>query len=408
MGLFRKAPYRISNSAWINESTQMNDDILLSLDPDGHGHIRRETLESMTDAESPSHTSSRSPSCSRSNDNAESFSQKVQLLEGHLSEKEKTISQLQAAETLQSERIASLERQLERLVELSSRECARQEKTAMSKHKNTSERSDSSSRDEVAGSRDVNREEISALQELLARVVAEKDRLLFENNNLKSLLQHHTIVPSSNMPPTIRELDSMIKKENKKNNKKSKGKSKKCLVNEISNDNNGDTLNSSNSKNDPKIENENPTTPAEEIEQSILYQMTCREDCNLKYVGVYNSTDIGNEGLKKLLQMHFSQIWIMIQEIKGNESSDILIANLNKESNSCNCSFDESSLAKYLVEHCRGCSTEKDVLKFCMTNVKVEIQKAESSKSKTKKSKKKKGSKSQKKHKKETEEESSE
>ena len=67
--------------------------------------------------------------------------------------------------------------------------------------------------------------EILTLEELLARVMAEKDRLEFENANLKLLLKQltnargcHYSVSRSNSPSSIEELDSMIHKENEKKN----------------------------------------------------------------------------------------------------------------------------------------------------------------------------------------------
>ena len=61
--------------------------------------------------------------------------------------------------------------------------------------------------------------EISALKELLSRVIAEKNRLEFENSNLKTLLviqSDNTTICPVDMPSRINDMDRMIDTEHRK------------------------------------------------------------------------------------------------------------------------------------------------------------------------------------------------
>mmetsp|Transcript_40754 Transcript_40754/g.74571 ORF Transcript_40754/g.74571 Transcript_40754/m.74571 type:complete len:410 (-) Transcript_40754:74-1303(-) len=404
MGLLGKASHRTRNSAWANTSNNSDNNIMHSLD--GH-RLKRELCCSLTSQESMADEAS-SSTPTPPHDNA--VSHKVQLLQRQLNQKDKAISQLrqtmEAGEKVQSERITLLERQLELLVEFSSSECARQRKTTISpnpkkndQHFNSSPQNDS---------HDDTQEhqvklEISALQELLARVVAEKDRLGFENDNLKWLLKQCNVGhPSSrcNMPSSIGELDSMINKEREK---KCQGKSNgQCNI-DSNEERQGGASNDIDAKDEPKNENDSPSTAAE-VHHSVLYQLTCqhcpKDHSHLKYMGVYSATSADNtkRGLPKLLEMHFSHVWKMIQEENGSLSPISHDEEWNEEINGCG--FSTSSLARHLVKHCQGFSNEKEVLKWCMNNIKVEIQKTGNSR---KGKEKERRSKSDKKHKKRAE-----
>ena len=411
MGLFGKAFHRTSNSAWANTSNNSDNDIIHSLDCH---QLKREFCCSLTSQESASSSSSSPtppPASYRSSDDADAASHKVQLLQRQLNQKDKAISQLrqtmEAGEKVQSERITLLERQLERLVELSSSECARQRKTTLSPNpKKNDQQFNSSPQDD---SDDDTQEhqvklEISVLQELLARVVAEKDRLGFENDNLKSLLKERNAQAGHsssrcNMPSSIGELDSMINKEHEK---KCRGKGNGQCNLDSNDERQGGASNDIDAKDEPKNANDSPSTAAE-VHRSVLYQMTCRhcpkDHSHLKYMGVYTTTSADNtkRGLTRILETHFSHVWKMIQEENVILSPSIHVEEWNEERNSCG--FPTSSLARHLVKHCQGFSNEKEVLKWCMSNIKVEIQKTGNIR---KVEEKKRRSKSDKKHKKRT------
>lgn len=121
-----------------------------------------------------------------SNSNASSQQNEVlQLLQQQLHQKDLAISQLrqsmETSERAQLERVALLERQLEQLVELSECDRAIEGKSSITFLKS---RRAPQHNDDTNNARD----ESAALQELLVRVLAEKDNLKFQNENLRKII----------------------------------------------------------------------------------------------------------------------------------------------------------------------------------------------------------------------------
>jgi len=331
------------------------------------------------------------------------------LLEEQLQQRDRTISQLrktmEASEKVQSNRIYLLERQLERLVELSSRDCAASHGKTISlpynpptfeKNKHGYIAKDDDSHGHDSQGYPEAKIEISVLQELLARVIAEKDRLIFKNDNLKLILLERrgstaacypsTISESSTIPSSIQELDNVIRHNEHK---------LMSQINAVGYD--GQNLDPDkercqeqehrssgiNHMNAEPNKNKFSTPALPEEQHMALYQMSCRncptDQSNLKYYrGCYSANPINNtQALTSVVMHHFSQVWKMVQQQhyeNGYESNPEIINSSNDESNNCG-SFQSSSLARHLVmEHCQRFFKEEDVVKWCVENVKIEIQ----------------------------------
>ena len=113
---------------------------------------------------------------SETDDASDLLSLKLRLLEQQLDERDDTISDLRQALEREDERVTRLELQVGTLVELSSKEIARQEATKKNKDSASTSRSSKKTNDKHQDPETEAKLEISALQELLARVIAEKDR----------------------------------------------------------------------------------------------------------------------------------------------------------------------------------------------------------------------------------------
>lgn len=335
--LFRKSSRSRSGSAWAN----------------AHGVGQKKVYsESLTSQESmlpmdETISSSISSSPPSSANCATEHSQSAQLLELQLQHKDETIAQLhrtiEAGEKVHSERIDLLERQIEHLVELSSNQCALQgsETPGLKKTRSTQVKANI---------------EVSSLHELLSRVVAEKDRLICENANIKSLLKQlnsqtchssSTASGKSNMPATIDRLDRMIN-----TNCKTKQLQDNNYLEETCNED-------------------------EEGEQlDMLYQLSCHmcrnDHSHFKYMGAFTTTPTETmKDLREILKLHFAQVSKMVQQQEGSISSSVHGEEWSKQESG---DFPSSSFARHLAKHCQSLSNEGDVLKWCEKNVKVELQ----------------------------------
>lgn len=244
-----------------------------------------------------------------------------------------TISQVNetvtsAGENVQSKRIASLERQLELALEMSpNKDAHRGNILSRSGHPKKNDQPNP-----------VNESiEISAMQELLSRVIAEKNRLEIHNENLKLLVaQDRSAADVEPLPSTIDELDGLLQ------------------ATELSNHCERQTK-----------------EPDQQI--SMLYRMTCRrkndDGLRVRYLGVYttNSTKKTEhmKALARAVDAHFSQVWDMIDK---------------KDSSELECGFAGSSLAEYLAHTCKEFFNregiqlcQRGVTEWCRDNVKVEI-----------------------------------
>ena len=244
-------------------------------------------------------------SYNRSSGDVNAPSRNLQLVERQLQQKDAAIYQLcqtmEASEKVQSVRIYLLERQLEQLVELSSSECAAYQgcktsspllnlpkKSNDSHHRGTKEHQEA-------------KIEISLLQDLLARVVTEKDRSSFENDNLKSLLKERhtsgkdcyssTSDESSTMPSGIKELDSMIQHKERKT--KCRGDMDNCQQDQHIDSNDercqGDNSNDIHHMKKESSKNESSPPASSEEQHFVLYQMSCR---NFPTYRSYHRTEI--------------------------------------------------------------------------------------------------------------------
>ena len=105
-------------------------------------------------------------------------------------------------------------------------------------------------------------------------------------------------------------------------------------------------------------------TPEGRQPRRIQYQMTCRSckvnHSNLKYAGNFTTSEVKKE-LKGNLRAHYRQVYDLVQDgfVYGGDSSSI--------------DFPSSSLARHVAKHCLDLSSEKEVIEWCMKNIRVEI-----------------------------------
>ena len=145
--------------------------------------------------------------------------------------------------------------------------------------------------------------------------------------------------------------------------------------------------------------------------QLILYQMSCRE-CHSGYthlpykseIAIPESSTSANSGedevvdprkqMLKTIKKHYRKVWSIIEHheeqwTKGllsddneNDNDAYSISSSVREdehaqvfnSSAGGLEFESSSLARHLAKHCQPFSRERDVLKWCLRNVRVEVQ----------------------------------
>ena len=482
MGLFRRGRRdAVYTSDWTVESVNRR-----SSAPDTLGRQDSASVGSSTEpTDGPLHkqslsSSATSPSTDASTDNtgpataADVLSMKVKLLERTLKQREETISHLRSAMELEDERVTRLELQIGRLVELSSPDRIREQRTQSRRESQASAgsggvatRRRSSCNLTAEEEQHEAKLEITALNELLARVIAEKDRLGYENNNLKSLLRDQSRAQSkvcsksftsgargNVMPSSIDALDkSLIEAEAKAASSKvykPKGGRRKTdkTAEDDSSQEDGDkkakvqqlqqqlqqrevspkrevspqpakretsepaaarpatkSISFHDAPSPPVVSqapakstsfhvtaqapaqassfHANGSIEEEEEQQSILYQMSCK-NCHsgcqhLKFMSSFTAIDAKKE-LTKVLKMHYRQIWIILQHHEACDDASISSSVheeelLNQHSNMTSNDWLSSSLARHIAKHCQHLENEVAVMKWCMKNVRVEIQK---------------------------------
>ena len=412
MGLFRKAHGSGGESTWANNATNTKISASGNGSSGNSGRTDKRPLShSITSQEETIATdegytlNAHLPASADSKFAA--LSNRVQVLERQLRQRDATISQLRqtmdAEERVQSERIHILERQLEKLVEFSSKECAQQGKTSLMLISKGTQ-----------GSREA-KVEISALQELSSKLIAEKDRLAFENSNLKKLLKEQNHHASSKckalsrnkqdydnrIPPSIEELDSMMHKLKHFEKKKAIALRRRSSPDDC-NTNALVGSKCSQRRNSEKLHKDANSGHQQAV---LLYQMSCRhcpkDHSHVTYMGACstmiaatNSSQDSQGGLlptqlayaesqlqlKMLLKQHFLQVWEMSQ--KYQEDGHSISSSVHEEEMSGNLKNDDSgsgwrtsSLARHLAKHCQQQKSAKEVLHWCMENVKVEVEK---------------------------------
>lgn len=295
-----------------------------------------------------------SRTASSSGDDAKESEQKLMeknaILEKEVENRDIVIDSLREMMEMQDkaneEKVQLLENQLERLVEMT---------TSTNPHEIDRKPSqDTSINSKTDGERNDPAYEVSVLEQLLARVLAEKDKFKFENQNLRSVLKE-TKSPA------------LISPEKWHGEGQGDGiQQSDCATNEPNNVAVGIQ---------PK--------PKDGVceHYSFLYQMSCRNcqesHAGVKYVGKCdgNGTDT-QKVLKRILSQHFSQVWTLVQEENARLSSSGHGDELSESSHASSdvSDFPSSSLAKHVAKHCGKFWSEGDVATWCKDNIKVEIQ----------------------------------
>ena len=345
---------------------------------------------------------------SESDNASDMLSLKLRLLEQQLDEKDDTISGLRQALEREDERVTRLELQVGTLVELSSKEIVRQK---AKKTKGSASSPSSSSKKTDAKHQDTETEaklEISALQELLARVMAEKDRFQHHNNTLRGLLQKRNR-PKCDTDRLAKSLDSCPSdiedwglEENSKKQEITKSKSQDALherklkrrpSREFSKDSSSKSMRNKN-QDKPKRSPSRPekTVQVTELNRdsiftqnkvSYLYQMSCRNcthsHCHIPYSSTFATDGDARKEMPKILKKHYRQVWRIVQLHRASADTASITSSVHEDewlrSDSLNTFFPSSSFASHLAKHCSSLESEGDVLKYCMDCVKVEMQK---------------------------------
>lgn len=266
---------------------------------------------------------------------------------------------MQASEEAQSKRTAMLELQIEQLVEASS--SAERARLGGAKAKATpSFTAIPSSGDDNDHVHALNEllGQVSSLKELLARVLAEKDKLKAENNNLKQVFKKE--------------------KGDKMSNKK---KSRRKAMDDSLLDVYDGCHNMSISVNDlhdldvSELELDEVTTHGRT--PPIHYLLSCgscrNNHSHIKYSGSYTpkSTNFARE-LPDVLVAHYSQVWKMMHDADNFLSSSVHLEEFMGKVNATG-GFPSSSFARHLVKHCKDCDNEAEVVNWCVKNVRVEV-----------------------------------
>lgn len=287
-----------------------------------------------------------------SNNSEQKLMEKVSMLEKEVRNRDILIDSLRQTMEIHEKgnegRVQLLENQLERLVEIHTNNASTEPLSDFVKK--TRLDTDTSN---TEGEKKDPTYEISVLEQLLVRVLAEKDKLLFENQNLRAILREieSTTSGSNAIPPeTIHE---------------------ECREEQFQDSDIGQ--NSSDG-----IVTDDESKPTEEKYDRVLYQLSCRNcqknHSHIKYMGTCtgNVSDT-QEALERMLEQHYFQIWKIVQEEDESISSSVHSDELNGiESNISR--FSSSSLARHIAKHCQPFSNETDVLEWCRDNIKVEIQ----------------------------------
>jgi hypothetical protein len=156
--------------------------------------------------------------------------------------------------------------------------------------------------------------EISALQELLARVMAERDMFCYRLNNLEEMALE--------------------------------AGGEKC-------------------KHDPK---QSPPNLHHHEGAGMVYQLRCKE-CTDHFLVCRTQHD-----LKRKVMEHYQEIWMSIQDKKSSSKrrKNVLGKRRVAPAKETSCPFGQTSFGKHIVEHCQNMS-EEEVMEWCRKHVKVEV-----------------------------------
>jgi hypothetical protein len=159
------------------------------------------------------------------------------------------------------------------------------------------------------------RREISSLEELLSKVLAENKMLTSKCDNLSSILKDNSTTNSMSLPPDITDLDSVLE------------------------------LNRS-------------VTPHEMTKRKpLIYHLQCRKCKEFHYIG-----QTAGEVIHKVDE-HFDDIWRKCQEKKNPNS---VVRFISTE-------FGRSEFIEHVAHHNRDAKSRSDVRKWCKDHVKIAI-----------------------------------
>ena len=212
--------------------------------------------------------------------------------------------------------------------------------------------------------------EISTLEQLLARVLAEKDKLLVENQNLLALMKRMKSTPASAPPQTNGHTVSPASSPPINPSASPRG-----VVEHVQDD----TFRSYSDNVEDDSHESSPKDPSND-ENRVLYQLSCR-NCqknhnHVKYMGACDGHGIDAQvNLKRALEKHFAEVWKIVRNADDGASitSDVHRDEWMNREDSSNDWMD-SSLARHIASrHCQKFSNEVDVSNWCMDNVRVEM-----------------------------------
>eukprot|EP00581_Thalassiosira_minuscula_P002699 CAMPEP_0183746478 /NCGR_PEP_ID=MMETSP0737-20130205/66776_1 /TAXON_ID=385413 /ORGANISM="Thalassiosira miniscula, Strain CCMP1093" /LENGTH=580 /DNA_ID=CAMNT_0025982173 /DNA_START=128 /DNA_END=1870 /DNA_ORIENTATION=- len=329
--------------------------------------------------------------------------EKVSALEKGVQQREVVIDSqrqtMEIQEKASEERVRLLEDQLERLVEMTVKAAS---STGISFVSSTRPMSDF---DHVTPL-DVGKShgndptyEVSILETLLARVLAEKDKLMFENQNLRTVLKEtgSSVAVSDTVdeiyPENIQHQEEQFM--NIGNNPENIQHQEEQFMDIGNNDHRESERVDINQKTNPPDERytenvqkqeeqfmgigNNGHNESEHVDEQyeyyrVLYKISCR-NCQQNHSHInYMGSCTGKWALKDVLNQHFCQVCEIVQEQNGKSISSSVCSDELKMRESDVNQFLSSSLGRHLAKHCQTFSNEKDVIKWCHDNVKVEVQ----------------------------------
>jgi len=312
--------------------------------------------------------------------------EKVSALEKGVQQREVVIDSqrqtMEIQEKASEERVRLLEDQLERLVEMTVKAAS---STGISFVSSTRPMSDF---DHVTPL-DVGKShgndptyEVSILETLLARVLAEKDKLMFENQNLRTVLKEtgSSVAVSDTVdeiyPENIQHQEEQFMDIGNNDHRESE----RVDINQKTN-----PPDERYTENVQKQEEQfmgignNGHNESEHVDEQyeyyrVLYKISCR-NCQQNHSHInYMGSCTGKWALKDVLNQHFCQVCEIVQEQNGKSISSSVCSDELKMRESDVNQFLSSSLGRHLAKHCQTFSNEKDVIKWCHDNVKVEVQ----------------------------------
>lgn len=255
---------------------------------------------------------------------------------------------MEEEERVRTSRIAMLERKLDQLVEMSCQDCEVQGLASLSSLCNDLPHQDMQMYDTVCK----DSLESAALQQLLVRVLAEKDRLKFQNSNLRKITrrrkaQEQRTQDCEGLPALPHRSSSDLDEKVDERDHRSDTRGNRRKVSEFTSSFGSHAVCPVKYRLTPKGYNVEPP-PA--------------------YVATYtpSSFDPGHDNgeLFTVLSMLYSQVWWMVREEEERQ--------YDCPQEGYEGDFTSSSLARYLAARCKDMSSGEEVQEWCMSHVKVQ------------------------------------